>query len=271
MKIKKRFVIMTVIMLIAITFVFSINDLNEAIHSKDDHAASAINQMNPKLSSELMEVLAKAGTNDLIKVWVEFDEDEYENKTGKSICLLFDKYTRSGIDKVRKGAFTELLPEEIVAIISVVGTGVEPPVELAGRHHYLYWYIWELTPNMIKSIVSFPGLQKMTLYKETARISKASPVLTSYIAKVAQEYPTHRVKLLIDLVRQIDPETGAQSYSYETTSQVLQKYNAEIVNVLTAVGGVTAIAPTNPQLITELSVLDEIDSIQLSWVYRATG
>ncbi len=263
MKIKFRFVAVAVAVLLFITFVLWSVSQDRAVQPEDRHAASAIDQTNSKLSPELMEALEKAEQNDSVKVWVEFDTDEYENKTGESIGLLIRQHKTSGFQKVEREAFNEFLPEEIIAVVKKLG-GVRPPVELVERRPYLAWFAWKLTPSLVNSLATFPGSQKITLYKDAAKLPNADPVLPSYIVKVAEEYPTHRVKLLISLRQQFSTEPPYVYYSYDAISQVLQKHAGKITDVLMGVKSVHAVAPANLQLLAELCALDEVSSIRPS-------
>jgi len=264
MKIRPRFIAVAFAVLLVMALILWSVWQNKGIQSEDGRAASAIDQAGSRLSPELIEVLSKAGSSELIKVWVELDKDEYANKTGKRMFFLIRQYKASGMEKIQREAFDELIPEEIIAVICKYSTGVEPPVELAERHHYLVWYTSELTPSMIKSISNFPGVQRITLYKE-ASVSYVDPIIASYIAKVAEEYPTYRIKLLTGLAQQFSTETGAPYYSYKSIEQTLQKYSGEIIyNGLTSVH---TVAPANLQLVAELSALDEVESIYLNWVH----
>jgi hypothetical protein len=251
--------------LIAIVLVAS-GRLNNAVNTEDGRAASASDQSILRLSPELRQVLATSGADDSIKVWVEFDLDEYENKTGNLATSLISQYKRSAAEKMQRGAVNELLPEEIMAVIFARAQAVEAPVELAKHGLSLIWYIQELTPNMIKSITSFPGLQKMTLYKSQDNIPKIDPVLVSYVAKVLEEYPTCKIKLSIELELQFDAEPGVPNYSYEAIRKVLQKYGGEITGLSLAVKDVDAQSPASMQLLAELSALSEAESAWPNWV-----
>jgi hypothetical protein len=233
--------------------------LSNSFNWKDRGAASA---RDSRMTAELTQILTKAGANDLIKVWVELDRGEYDNETGSSFSLVLKQYM-SGREKLSRAAYSELLPDEVVAITYYDGEGVEPPVELKKLHPYLDWFLKELTPTMINSIARFPGMQKISLYK-AAEDSKNESFMVSYVGKVAEEYPMYRIKLDIDIIGKIDPETAVINYDYESASLVLQKYGAEIVDVWTDLHGIYAWAPPNLQLIAELSSLPEVQYIGTS-------
>lgn len=205
-----------------------------------------------------------SGPNDLIKVWVELDEEEYEKATGNSFWVVQHLYGNAR-EKTRRAAYNELSPEEIVAVISYEGIGVEPPVELANLRHYLYWFEKELTPRMIYSIANFSGLQ-VTLYERPEDADHDS-FLVSYVKKAAEEYPAYRIKLVIDIAERFDPMTGAPDYSYELTREVLQKYGAHIVRVWEDLHGMYVEAPSSLSLIAELSKLSEVQSLEPNRVY----
>jgi hypothetical protein len=116
---------------------------------------------------------------------------------------------------------------------------------------------------MISSIANFSGLQKMSLYK-----TADEPFLISYVKKVAEEYPTYRIELLIRIAEQIDPEKRAFIYNYEPAIQVLQKYGAEIPEDFTTSDYIYAQAPPSLQLITELSNLPDVQSIEPNCVFE---
>lgn len=247
---------------IALTLVFYVNQ-HEPVNPEAGQAALAIDPANTKISPELKDAIAKAEPDELIKVWVEFDAEEYENKTGNPVGSLFRQYTSSGMKKIEAGAFNELIPEEIMAVVCRCSTGVAPTVELYKPG--LVWHIWELTPNMIGSISNFPGLQKITLYKDAAKFPNVDPILTSYIVKVAEEHPTDKIILAVHLAQQFVMEPPYFSYSYDAISQVLQKFGGEITYIYTALHGIDAIVPANLQLIAELSALNEVERIHPVW------
>jgi hypothetical protein len=219
----------------------------------------------PSIPADLAQVLAKAGPNDLIKVWVELDEEEYEKATGNSFWVVQNQYANAR-EKTRRAAYNELSPEEIIAIIHYEGIGVEPPVELANLHHYLYWYVKELTPSMIYSTANFSGLQRMTLY-ERAEDAEHDSFLVSYVKKVAEEYPAYRIGLSIGIAEQFDPKTDALNYSYELIRGVLQRYGAQKVQVFPDLHSMYVEAPSNLSLIAELSKLPEVQWLEPNRVY----
>jgi hypothetical protein len=177
--------------------------------------------------------------------------------TGINIQSLLIQYSSSAYGKIRQGAFEELLPEEIIAFICGHSKAVQPPVELTQLRPSLEWYVADMTPGMAASIANFSGIQKVTLFKSEAGPSKTDPILTPYIVKVTDQYPTCSVKLLIDLKQQIDP-TGESSYGYEVADKVLQKYGGEVTARWESVHCVLALAPASLELINELSNLDEV-------------
>lgn len=79
MKSRLKLAPIAIVALIAITLIFG-NGVNDAINTRDGQGASAIDPASSTISPELREVIAKARPNDLIRVWVEFDADEYEKK-----------------------------------------------------------------------------------------------------------------------------------------------------------------------------------------------
>jgi hypothetical protein len=205
---------------------------------------------SPTISPELREVLTKSGPNELIKVWVEFDPDEYANKTGTRIVPLVERYKIAAVEKMRSNAFDKFLPGEIIALIyctAYYSKAVAPPIELEEKQFYLTWYTVQLTPTMIESIAGFPGIQKITLFKLPTEIPKVDPILISYIEKVAEEYPGNKITLHIELSM------------YKRAGEIVERYKGSMTYSRGAYMDVVALP--NIQLVMELASLPEVSRI----------
>lgn len=258
---------------IAITMIIGVvafsNGLNGMSNSTERQRALAFNTGNTMVTAELKEALAKAEPTELIKVWVEFDAYEYECKTGTSIFSLIRQHRDSGMEKILRNAKSELLPEEVMATIYCYSKGVEPPVEILKQKPYLVWYVTELTPNETSSIVGFPGLQKLDLCGPSEGSPKVDPIIRPLTAKIAKEYPTYRLMLIIDLYEQINPETGESWCNFKHVDQIVQEYGGQVSEHWKSLHGVAALVPANLQAIAALSSLDDVESISPNWVSYA--
>jgi hypothetical protein len=260
MKTKMKFIVIAILAVLVATVVLT-NASKSSIAPGNPAAGSANDLTNSKLSPDLRDVLARAGPTQLIVTWVELDKDEYANRAGASIGSLINRYGSNGEQKIQRKAYAELLPEETVAAMCMSAKGVEPPVQLVKQNPHLEWYMEEMTPNMVTSIANFSGIQGMSLAGTLGGNSKVDPILLPYVAKVAEEYPTYSIKLLVDLRGQSNPSTGGNSDDYGAIAQVLQKYGGEIANRYESVHSLLAIVPANSQLIGDLSTLDEVAMI----------
>jgi hypothetical protein len=260
MKRRLKLVTLAIVTVIAIVLILT-GSINNAVNPKDGQQALAIDQPVSRISPELKEAVARAGPTELISTWVEFDGDEFENKTGYRIPTLVRKCATTLEEKLGRKAFNELLPEEIAVYVRGVGQGVEPPVELKQRQRYLVWYMIDLLPSMIKSIDGFAGIEKLTLCKPSPEAYGITPLLASLMTKVADEYPTYRITLVVDLKEQYDYQKGGFFCDYENAIKVIEKNGGTIIQCLTPVHSMIAEVPPSFELVKELSALDEVSEI----------
>lgn len=260
MRRKLKFVAITIVAVTAIMSILA-GTINNAINNRDGQQALAIDQPVSNLSPELKEAVARAGPTELVTTWVEFDGDELENRTGYCTPILIKRYLGTAEEKLGRDAFSELLPEEIMAHVCYYDLAVRPPIELKKRQPYLRWYVADLLPSMIKSVDGFPGIQRITLREQSSEASGIDWLLACVITKVVVEYPSCKILLSIELGEQINFNTGEIGYNYETISDVVQKYGGRITERLTAVHSMTAEVPPSFQLIRELCALDGVSAI----------
>jgi hypothetical protein len=180
----------------------------------------------------------------------------------------FRECQKSAVAKIERKAFNELLPVEIVAIIYRNYKSLEPPIEVHAHQFYLHWYPVEMTPTQIQAIAGFPGVQKMTLRKSSEEISsKVDPMLVPYMAKAAEEYPSYKIQVIVDIRKDliIDPITGQWSeiVDYNGTRDLVQKFSGEITTYWG--DGVLANVPPDPQILIPLSQLENVQRIEANW------
>lgn len=260
----RKLLALTTVMFIVLTVIISssaIGNVNNSINARKGLAKALLGQ---RVSSELDNTIEEGKHNEYSRVWIEFDPEDYENKTGTSIVQLIKKYKRSGMEKVQAKASSELLASEIIALIYCYAEAIEPPIELVKRQRYLVWYTTYLTPTMINAVADFPGVQKITPFRPQNNISKVDPIFVSYIQKVNEEYPQSRIKLIVGLKDL--PDNVADHVCYENVNEVVRKYGSEISKFWDQYTMMVT-APPSLQLVAELSALQNVQRITPNWVY----
>lgn len=246
-------------------------ELKNYVGPKDSQEALAADPSVSRLSPELREALSRADPDELVSVWMEFDPRGYQKETNSSngqMLSQFKESGESGFEKIKRKAFNELLPAEIVAIIFRNYKALEPPIEVHAHQFYLHWYPVEMTPSQIQAIAGFPGVQKITLPKPSEEISnKANPILVPYMAKAAQEYPSYKIQIIVDIRKEltVDPNTGQWSeiIDYNGTRDLVQKFGGEIATYWS--DGVLANVPPDPQILIPISELENVQRIEANW------
>jgi len=264
MKRKIKMIFGGITMMIVVVVAFGIA-VNATFNPKIRQKVFAFDTGNTTLTAELKEALSKAGSTELIRVWLEFDAYEYECKTGTGISSLIRQYRDSGMEKIRRNARSELLAEETMATIYCYSKGVDPPVEILKEKPYLVWFLVELNPGQIDSVVGFPGVQKLDLRALSEGSPKADPILKPLIAKIAKDYPTYRFTLVVDLYEQINLGTGESWCNFESVERIIQEYGGQVTEYWKSFHSIGAVVPPSLQLITTLSSLDDVESISPNW------
>jgi hypothetical protein len=256
-----------IVIMVAMVFAFAAfgSMINVVMRSGDGGEALAAGAGKTRLSAGLKEALGKAGRNELLRVWLEFDGTEYQSKTGTSIFSLIRQYRDSGMEKISRNARSELLAEETIATMYCYSKGVDPPVEILKEKPYLVWFVAEMDSAEIDSVIDFPGVQALDLRALSEGSPKADPILKPLIAKIAKDYPICTFTLVVDLYEQINSETGESWCNFKSVEQAIREYGGQVTECWKSLRGIAAVVPPSLQLITTLSSLGDVESISPNW------
>ena len=233
------------------------------VNQETSQEALAVDTGETRLTAELKEAMATTAPNEEINIWVEFDADEYGRRTNSSVLSLM-QYRNSGIGKYWNNKKSELLPEEIIAVMFFYGKGVESPLK-EGAKFGSPWYFTGMASSEINSIVDFPGVQEIDLRTSPKYDGKAVSILMELIAKTAKEYPTYKIRAFVEVRAQPNPETGGLSRNFESANQIILKYGGQVFDQYEWSHDFEALIPPSFELVAELSSLGEVASVFPNW------